>query len=318
MATVTRAQKLRLGLFVAAALFGLGFALVMIVGETMLQERDEYLIRFSSRGVSFSGLEVGSPVKYSGIDIGQVKSLRVAQDDVSVVEVEIAIERGTPIAEDSYASLAVLGITGLKYVELSRGSPEARVREPGEEIPAGDSLIDELSARAGVIAERLDDLLASIQEMVGEEAKMDVQRILGESAGILEDNRPQIQDILSNVRLLTADLATISESGVSVAEKTDGFMDRLNEVGDSLHTVLAPEGQFMKTMAQTERLVERLNMMVLRSENDLDVAMRHLRDATANLNDFSLAIRDDPRALLGGSDRGEGRRTDGRRGEGRR
>ncbi len=317
MATVTRAQKIRLGMFVAAALLALGFGLVMIIGQTMLQERDEYIIRFSSRGVSFSGLEVGSPVKYSGITIGQVRSIRIAPDDVSVVEVEISVEHGTPIAEDSFASLAILGITGLKYVELSRGSPDVRLREPGEEIPAGDSLIDELSARAGVIVERLDDLLASVQDMVGEETRHGVERLLGESAGILEDNRPHIADILSNVRALTADLARISESGVSVAGKTDDFMDRLNEVGETLHTVLSPEGQLMKTMKETERLIERLNMMVLRSENDLDVAMRHLRDATANLNDFSLAIRDDPRALLGGMDRGEGRRAEGRRAEGR-
>ena len=316
MATVTRAQKLRLGLFVGASLLALGFGMVMLIGETMLQERDEYLIRFSSRGVSFSGLEVGSPVKYSGITIGQVRAIRVAPDDVSVVEVEISIERGTPIAEDSVASLAVLGITGLKYVELSRGSPQVRIREPGEEIPAGDSLMDELSARAGVIAERLDDLLASFQEMLGEETRRNVDRLIGESAGILEDNRPHVSDILVNVRDITADLSRISGTGVTVAGKTESFVDNLNEVGDTLHAVLAADGQLMKTMQETERLIERLNMMVLRSENDLDVAMRHLRDATANLNDFSLAIRDDPRSLLGG-DRRDSRRGEGRRGEGR-
>ncbi len=315
MATVTRAQKLRLGLFMTTAISALAFAIAMLAGQTLLQERDEYSIRFSSRGVSFSGLEVGSPVKYSGITIGQVRSLRIAPDDVSVVEVEIAVERGTPIAEDSYASLAVLGITGLKYVELSRGSPTKRIREPGEEIPAGDSLMDELSARAGVIAERLDDLLASMQDMLGEQAKDNVERLLGESAGILEDNRPHIADILSNVRMLTGDMAKISESGVSVAGKTDVFMDRMNEVGETLHEALAKDGQLMRTLQQTERLIERLNMMVLRSESDLDIAMRHLRDATANLNDFSLAIRDDPRALLGTSDRAEGRRGEGRGGE---
>ncbi|MFW5879068.1 MAG: MlaD family protein [Myxococcota bacterium] len=315
MATVTRAQKLRLGLFVAAALLALGTALVLLVGRSMLQVTDEYVVRFSSREVSFSGLEVGSPVKYSGINIGQVRSIRICPDDVSVVEVFVSVDGGTPIAEDSIASLASQGITGLKYVELSRGSPNARVREPGEEIPAGDSLFDALSTKAGSIAERLDDLLSSLQEIADADAKENVDRMLDETAGILEDNRPHISEILGNVRLITADLARFSNTGVSVAGKTDEFMDRMNEVGGSLHHALSDEGKLMQALQQTEQLIERLNMLVLRSENDLDVALRHLREATTNLNDFSLVIRDDPRALIGGRDWGGGRDS-GYRGDG--
>ncbi len=311
MATVTRAQKLRLGVFLATALGILVVGIAALAGRTALQDRDTYVIRFESRAVSFSGLEVGSPVKYSGVDIGHVRFLRVAPDDVGVIEVGIAVDGGTPIAEDSVASVASLGITGLKYIELSRGSAKTRVREPGEIIPSGESLMDELSVRAGSIAERLDDLLESIQKMAGDETGDDVQRILGESAGILEDNRPQIAEILSNVNSMTADLGRIAESGVSVAGKTDELMTRLNEVGESLHYALAPESGFMQSMQKTEKLIDRLDMIVLRSENDLDVAMRHLRDATANLNEFSLAIRDDPRLLLGG--REPSGRTDGGR-----
>lgn len=306
MATVTRSQKIRLGIFLAAGLAVLVAGFVALVGRTLMQERDDYVVRFSSRNVSFSGLEVGSPVKYSGIAIGQVKDLRIAPDDVSVIEVVIAVKRGTPIAEDSEASLANLGITGLKYVELSRGSPSARVRSPGETLPAGDSLMDSLSARAGSIAERLDDILGNLQGMVGADTNRNVQRILGESAGILEDNRPQIAGILGNVRALTADLSKVSESGVSVAAKTDELMTKLNAVGDALEEALSPEGRLAKTLDHTDQVLERMNMVILRSENDLDVTLRHLRDAAANLHDFSVAVRDDPRVLLTNPEGGEG------------
>jgi len=75
MATMSRPMKVRLGIFVGTGLALLVGAFVLLAGRAMLERRDYYSIRYSEKGASFSGLEVGSDVKYSGIKIGRVERL---------------------------------------------------------------------------------------------------------------------------------------------------------------------------------------------------------------------------------------------------
>jgi len=297
MATISRAQKVRLGIFVGFALTVFVGAFVLLVGRTLLQERDSYSIRFSSRAVSFSGLDNGAAVTYSGIEIGRVDGLRIAEDDVSVIEVTFTVPRGTPIAEDSVARLNSRGITGLKDIELSRGSKEARIRLPGETIPAGESLIDELSVKANSITDRLDALLESLQTLAGKDNQQTMQQILFDSKGLLEDNRGNIAGIIADARTVSGNVALASEQAVVVSEEARALMVKLNQVGSDVQGVLSKDGAFLKMVTRVDALMDRMNMLLLRSESDLEITMRNLREASANLNDFSLALRDDPRIL---------------------
>ena len=65
---------------------------------------------------------------------------------------------------DTIANLGSQGITGLKYIDLTRGTSGARVRKPGEEIPAGTSLFDSLALQAGQIATKVEAVLDRLSE----------------------------------------------------------------------------------------------------------------------------------------------------------
>ncbi len=298
MSTVTRSQKVRLGIFVGTGLFLLLAAFVILAGRTMLEKRDTYTIRFSNRNISFSGLDIGSDVTYSGIKIGRVEKVRIAPEDVSVIEVIISVGAGTPIAADSKASIASLGITGLKYVELSRGSSEAGLLKPGDIIPAGETLIDELSAKASTIADKLDALLENVKSMTGENTQTSFNRILDNSAGLLEDNRRNIAGIIENAVTVTENVARASEKTVEVLDRADRLMVELSAVSDTLKTTIGPDGELQQTLERVRVLIDRVNMLVLRSEQDLDITLSNLREASANISDFSLEFRENPTILL--------------------
>lgn len=303
MTSVTAAQKFRLGLFVAFGLALLVGSIVYLAGRKLVEERDTYLIRFSDKEVSLSGMELGSDVKYSGLRIGRVEGIRLAEKDVSTLVVEISVPRGTPIAEDSQAQVASAGITGMKYIELTRGTASARIRAPGETIPAGVSLIDELSSRATQIASQLQVVLANLSTMTGPDSA--VQGILVQSQKVIEQNRQPIAEIITDARKVAGDLAVVSGKGAEIATQTDQLMGTLNSVGNRLNASLGPDGTLIATLQQTEQLLQRVNLVVVRSENDLDVTLRNLREASANLADFSLAIRDNPSLLINSpSDKG--------------
>src|SRR5262249_13200599 len=144
------------------------------------------IVRYQEAAVSLSGLEVGAPVKYSGIRVGRVDAVRIDPMDVSVIVVEISLDHGTPVAEDEKADLGTQGITGLKYAELTRGSAKPRVREPGEEIPAGQSAFDTLTSQAGDVARKLEIVLDRLANLAGEDMKTRVAGVLDRSNKLLE------------------------------------------------------------------------------------------------------------------------------------
>jgi phospholipid/cholesterol/gamma-HCH transport system substrate-binding protein len=311
MANLTKGQKVRLGLFVGTAALVLAGATLLLAGRALTEERDTYRVRFSSKAASFSGLSVGSDVTYSGIKIGRVESLAVASDDVSVIAVGISVTHGTPIAEDSLASLGSQGITGMKYIDVSRGSAHVRVRKPGELIPPGESMMDGLTARASSIGEKLDTLLVHLQDMTGAQAQHSVQQILEETAGLVKDNRADITAIIGNARKTSDEMTVLAHSLNAVVQHADQLVVEASGVTGELRRTIGPKGEAVQTLAKVEKLVDSLNMVVLRSQSDIDVTLRHLRDAAADMADFSQAVKENPTLLMFSSDRS----SDGRIGK---
>ena len=87
---------------------------------------------------SVSGLAVGDPVKYRGVDVGTVKTMIIDPDNSRLVLVEVRLRKETPVKTDTRASLALKGITGVVFVELNGGNPAAQTLlavTPPDKIP---------------------------------------------------------------------------------------------------------------------------------------------------------------------------------------
>ena len=87
--------------------------------------RDDVLYRIHFPD-SVSGLAVGDPVKFRGVDVGTVKSMIVDPDNSRLVMVDVRLRKETPVKTDTRASLELKGITGVVYIELSGGDPKAQ------------------------------------------------------------------------------------------------------------------------------------------------------------------------------------------------
>jgi len=106
-----------IGFSVAAALFA-----VWLVNTG---HRDDviYRIHFAE---SVSGLALGDPVKFHGVDVGNVKAFELDPADPHLVQVDVQLRKETPVKTDTKASLKLKGITGVVFVELNGGSPGAQ------------------------------------------------------------------------------------------------------------------------------------------------------------------------------------------------
>jgi phospholipid/cholesterol/gamma-HCH transport system substrate-binding protein len=323
---ITRAQKIRLGIFLATGATVLIGGIVILAGLKLGEERDEYDVRFRDADVSLSGLEPGSPVKYSGIQVGRVEAVRIDPDDVSVILVELSLDEGTPVAEDSKANLGVQGITGLKYVELSRGSRNARVREPGEEIPPGTSTLDNLTQKADQIATKVNVVLDRLADLAGPDMKDRIGSLMESTDEflrtvntVLRDNREALASLATSVRgtaeqarMLTTELATTAKRANGLlAEATimlrnsrgtpkqlNAFLEQAAAVLKESRGLLGPDG--------LQRTVARINTLLGQTHQQLVDTVGMLRETAENASALSERLRDDPSLLLLGGDEEDG------------
>ncbi len=236
---VTKAQKVRLGIFVLSGVGILVGGLTVLAGMKLGEKRDSYVVKYADGAVTLSGLEVGSPVKYSGIRVGRVDVIRIDPKDLGVIAVEISLTGGTPVADDTLANLGSMGITGLKYIELSRGSNAARVRQPGEEIPAGKSALDDLSSQAGEIAEKVSQALDNVNALTGPDRKDRVASVLDRTDKMLATAEATLAENRENLKLVSTNLAEAST-------KFEGLADALAGTAGKADTLMADAGPRLK------------------------------------------------------------------------
>jgi phospholipid/cholesterol/gamma-HCH transport system substrate-binding protein len=105
-----------IGVSVAAALFA-----VWLAGTG---HRDDVLYRIHF-AESVSGLAIGDPVKFRGVDVGTVKAIALDPADPRLVQVDIRLRKESPVKTDTKATLKLKGITGVVFIELDGGSPNA-------------------------------------------------------------------------------------------------------------------------------------------------------------------------------------------------
>jgi phospholipid/cholesterol/gamma-HCH transport system substrate-binding protein len=110
------------GLFIIGIAVAAAFFSVWLVSSG---HRDDviYRIHFAE---SVSGMALGDPVKFRGVDVGTVKAMALDPADPRRVEVDVRLRKEAPVKTDTKASLRLKGITGVVYIELNGGAPNAQ------------------------------------------------------------------------------------------------------------------------------------------------------------------------------------------------
>lgn len=256
----TRASYALVGAFVLALLAGLaGFTVWLFGGAD--DDTQLYDIVFTG---SVTGLQEGGQVRYRGVPVGTVMDIWIEPDDTGRVVVTAEIEENAPIREDTVASLELLGVTGIAYVQLSEA--EGPVEEPppvaGTErpvIPAVPSALEqvfestpELLARAVEVGARLTEVLddANLDALGGTLRNLEAitAALAGRADGIgavVEESAEAAEEL----RLLASELRALV-GGLS--EQTEGLG---GEVTATLREVRSSVGQLGEATEQLEGVV---------------------------------------------------------------
>ena len=170
-----------IGLSVAAAVFFLWLA--------NPGHRDDviYRIHFAE---SVSGLALGDPVKFRGVDVGKVKTMGIDPADPRRVQVDVRLRKEAPVKTDTKASLKLKGITGVVFIELNGGAPnaqtlvavtpEGRIPEIASEKSSLTTVMDQLPKvieKFSAIEEQTKKVVTDVGEVTGRVKESPIMKI---------------------------------------------------------------------------------------------------------------------------------------------
>ena len=262
----SRANYLMVGLFILVLSVGLLGFVIWLAKFQVEAALTRYDVIFKG---SVTGLKEGSPVRFSGVRVGEVVAIRLDPARPSQVRVAIEIDKATPVLSDTEASLELEGLTGGRYILLHGGSPAATpLAKPDDGsapvIAARASTLDRVLEGAPEILEGISLLLSRANELLNDE------------------NRDRIVEILAN-------LATVTES---IAERRD---DIEALIGDTAQTM-----QNLRSASEAlENMAVDLRRDAARLADQAAITLASVESLSGSADEAVNALSGDLRGLIG-------------------
>jgi phospholipid/cholesterol/gamma-HCH transport system substrate-binding protein len=286
--------------------FVVGLAAVLIAAALWLasggasQSHDDLYLAVVDESVA--GLNLNAPVKYNGVDVGQVREIRLDPANPARVRLVFAIARGTPIRIDTVAVLKTQGLTGIAYVEMAGGAPDAPplLAQPPERLP-------QIRTKASLSA-RLENVLTDVLAKI-ERTSSNIDALLS------NENRAAVASALADIAAVAHTIAGRKgsiDAGLAGAQRTfeqtalasvqiAPTLDRISRGAEAVER-LGNEAARASTSAA--RTVETVGADVQRMSTDtlpeLQRLLGELSVLSNSLRRLSEQTEDNPRGLLFG------------------
>jgi len=148
-----------------------------------------------------NGISIGAPVRYSGVEVGEVRDIDVYFDQKEnrpMVKLNIWIQQNTWVNENAKASINTLGLLGEKYLEITPGTRDTKLLQKGDTLKGQDPVsTEELARTTKDMIEKIGTMIESIDKIAGDES---LRASLKSTVFNLEALSGDLRDFLSDAR----------------------------------------------------------------------------------------------------------------------
>jgi phospholipid/cholesterol/gamma-HCH transport system substrate-binding protein/paraquat-inducible protein B len=304
----TEAHYFRVGLFVFLGLAAIAATALVLGGRSFFAEKVFFETYFDE---SVQGLEVGSPVKLRGVDIGRVKEIGLVSDfyelpeeqarrysQLVVVRIE-ALEKDLPrgavsleerrrtlpetVKQGFRLQLRQSGITGVAFIE---GTYVEHARNPPLEVPWEPETIYLPSTPSTIAA-----LTSAAERFSARLEQVEIERLVADFDALLVTLRGLAEQIDPEGAKREAG-ATLDELRATLSDVRRGLAAA--DVG-------ALSGDLRAVLGEADALLSSTRQMFDDGRYDLGVALENLRIATDDLRDLAETLKGQPSLLLRGA-----------------
>jgi phospholipid/cholesterol/gamma-HCH transport system substrate-binding protein len=306
---ITKEQKARLIVFTFVSLGLLVLFLAMLIVPLIKAKGTPYFITFKETSVN--GLQVGSPVKYQGVEVGKVRNIRVHPDDLSSILVELEIDKLFPMKIDMNATMTYAGITGSKFIELAGGTSRSDPMPPRGEIPTAKGLgqkAEDIVTSIDLAVRRINDLLGDANQRRISQFLEKTEKSAAVVSEVLEAKRENLSNAITNIEKAALDFGAVTENLRRITNDLGGLTGALNanaaQAMDNLNKRFSDE-EMGKILKNLQGFIEIASSSLSKIENVLLVQQTDLRQTLEamgvtidNLSKFSRELVEDPTMFL--------------------
>ncbi len=308
----TRPNYAVIGAFAILATLAVA-AFVLWLGQSQFQ-RD-----YKAYDIVFEGpvsLEDGSAVRYIGIKVGEVSTVRIDRADPSKVRARIRIDRETPVKTDSTASIQLAGITGVTFVQISAGSPTARLLEakPGEPVPqirAEKTQLDQLVAGGAQVLGQANDTMERVKKLLTDEnidsinaSLKNIETIttkLAADDGLIDQATGTMKDLSRASNEFATASEAVAEISTNANEELGGLSGQLDSLLAEVNKVVTSAETVMAQGGETVRVVNSLlDGPATGVVEDSRLAAQDLRILISRMDRLTREIERNPQSMLVG------------------
>lgn len=271
----TRASYLLVGTFVLAFAAGLVVFVVWLAKFQFDTEFARYEVRFTG---SVTGLSTASPVRYSGVRVGEVIEISLSPERPEEVQVTIEVDSKTPVRSDTVATLEIEGLTGGLYVLLIGKSPEAPplTATPGARYPviaSEASTLQQVIEGAPELVQKVDLLLARANDLLSPENRIS----LANSLANIDVFTTTLKDRSGDIGVLIQDAGATMENIRNATANLEALATKLNQSSDQLVT------RIDTTLASIDGMASGIARAVEDSAGDAQALIGDLRGTAQSL-----------------------------------
>jgi phospholipid/cholesterol/gamma-HCH transport system substrate-binding protein len=295
-----KSSKFFIGLFVIIGALIFAVIIIWVGAANVFMKGSLYNVYFDE---SVQGLQVDSAIKYRGVEIGKVQSIKVAPD-YRLIEVVMKIDLEGNLQEQTIATLKTAGITGIVFIELDQrkagdlaNSPKITFKSSYPVIPSRRSEISRFFADTGVIIQSIKDMdIKGISEQL-----RDTTRSI---ENFLEGKR--VTNIMTNLESTSANLnqtiarisKTVNEGKVDKAvNETMGVLSDARDLIEQAKNEIEALNLKEKS-SRTDILINNLDKKTKAITSELQDTSENLRVTSENLQKLSDNLKKNPSELI--------------------
>lgn len=237
----TRFSYTIVGIFVVGLSIAMVFIILWLTVGFQHKSYRTYLVYVTE---SVASLAEDANVRYNGVKVGYISSIRLNLKDPEQVILTLQIESEIPITENTRAVLMEQGITGVGYLGLKGGADAPLLKtQPGQPYPIiknAPSFNVRLDTTITQLSNNINKVSDSINAILNKENQHNLQQILNninQFSQMLSKNKQNFANMLENLSAGGKGISHLSETGNMLLQEFSGqVMPELYDVLENFNT----------------------------------------------------------------------------------
>ena len=294
-------QEVKVGLLAVVTLLMLFFGFNFLKGSDFFSSNHKYRVTYDN----IDGLTASNPVQINGLTVGQIRDIKILQDQGNKLLVTIEVKNGIRVTRGSRAVLADDGLLGGKLIRLGikPGAPE--LEDGGQLVSAKETGLSALiKDKTLPVLNNVDSLTYQLNRVVGQFDQTGIvlnQTLRNANAGVrtldltVAENRAGLRTALDNVNRLSKSLIETEKQLKPILAKADTFADSLQ--GLQLKQTL---GSVNKTVDNLQKMLAAINkgQGSIGKLTTNDSLYRNVNATTASLEKLLTDFRENPKRYV--------------------